>query len=498
MVKSFNAGDRELVLESDIACADPVYLLRTSATSVAYSKNLIAILDVAKKEKLLEIDTKSMSFLLQSGVVPPPYTIYRNLYILSIGHKAKLKSVASNTEIEFFNDFPFYNHGRVAKAGFNANRLIELLASAIERRFDGLRSGFLYHSAGKDSNSIALALDRLGYQNKVDFITQDSPNNSLEPKISKKIAKKLGFSHTVLEPASIESDSSKEAVISFFKRSPLPSLDTVSLGYPLHQLQIPDIHSSNLIDGMGNDVYLGHIPAKWEYRNQFLSRFFSVALKFANKNYSASLAFFLSRTRAECTGINRMSYGDAKKIFSVVENVRGYWEGFDAQKLEYLDLRSAVRGVIHDQEVCIRKIRNFSTVSDSNLILPWADANVAEYMYHLNEKELFDRKALKNKLVLREMLFDKLGLNSDALGKMAYTVDSVAVVLQEKKWVKDIIQKCDLWDASCIGSYLDQLIVDAEGTKRYRNHAALIFYRLFMISGWWLYSDFLDHRRELS
>lgn len=71
---------------------------------------------------------------------------------------------------------------------------------------------------------------------------------------------------------------------------------------------------------------------------------------------------------------------------------------------DYLDLRTLVCGGIIGQEVFIRKVRNFCDSYKAHLALPWAAEPVAQYFSMLPEESLFDRSALKNKLVLREML----------------------------------------------------------------------------------------------
>lgn len=49
-----------------------------------------------------------------------------------------------------------------------------------------------------------------------------------------------------------------------------------------------------------------------------------------------------------------------------------------------------MRGVVLDQEVYTRKIRNHVDINNGNMILPWTNQKVAEYF----SKYLFDKKEL--------------------------------------------------------------------------------------------------------
>lgn len=56
------------------------------------------------------------------------------------------------------------------------------------------------------------------------------------------------------------------------------------------------------------------------------------------------------------------------------------------------------------------------------------NAKVANYFSKIPEIYLFDRSKLKNKLVLRKILKERIGLDSDALGKIGYSFDYASVL----------------------------------------------------------------------
>lgn len=62
-------------------------------------------------------------------------------------------------------------------------------------------------------------------------------------------------------------------VIVFFSKTPFPCTDNVTLAYANYAEQLPEFEGANIIDGMGNDVYIGHIPGAREFLAQQISRY---------------------------------------------------------------------------------------------------------------------------------------------------------------------------------------------------------------------------------
>jgi asparagine synthase (glutamine-hydrolysing) len=91
----------------------------------------------------------------------------------------------------------------------------------------------------------------------------------------------------------------------------------------------------------------------------------------------------------------------------------------------------------------IRKVSNFTEVFNANLVLPFADEDSAEYVGSLDEAEVFDKKNFKNKLPLRKLLYERLGLDSDKIGKYSYgfpTFEVLETLLKDR--VKEVILNC--------------------------------------------------------
>src|SRR5690606_2565672 len=102
---------------------------------------------------------------------------------------------------------------------------------------------------------------------------------------------------------------------------PLPCTDNVSIAYPLYVAQQPCLQRCNIVDGMGSDVYIGHVPGIKEYNRQRFSPLLS-KLGFISK-YTASYSILrrLVRTRAECTGLSGFAPRDAGRIYKNHEDI---------------------------------------------------------------------------------------------------------------------------------------------------------------------------------
>ncbi len=486
MISKYTEKYGTTVLASDPAAEHPLYLYwPKDKSTLLYSQSITELLDDPRVPKPLTISNEGVSFLLQSGVVPPPKTAYEDIYILGIGDQARVSAQNGKVEVEFTHEFPFLNGNRLPPDEMepDEDKILEMLAEATISRIDPSRPSFLFHSAGKDSNSIALALAEAGWQDKVTLISHKSKGKADESEISAKIANQLGFRHQVLHEVDTLGPAHKQAIQDYFVSAPFPCTDNVTLAYPLYACQVPDLKGANIIDGMGNDVYIGHIPSAREFRNQKLSRVLNKG-RFLSK-YARSESGFnrAGRSRAECTDMFGFSLADARLIFKGAYDVSYFWKEKDSDD-DYLDFRASIRGTIIDQEIFTRKVRNFSSASDSRLILPFANLSIAKYFSQLPEKHLFDRTTLKNKLILRKILKDRLGLDSDELGKFGFSYDSRSVVLQNWEDITAEISMCFLWDQEQTKKIVSRLKLSMLGKRKYSDLSGRLIYRLYLISSW--------------
>jgi len=493
MIKKYKLNDEAISLESDLAGEYPLYIyLSPNKDYLLYSKSIKVLLESQKVIKPLAVSKKGISFLLQSAVVPPPQTVYENIFIVGIGQKAMVRTINGKIDMTFSEMHPFLNANREEDSEVDEEYILEILADATVSRMEKGRENYLFHSAGKDSNSIALALSVAGYQNEITSVSYKGEGEKDESEIAKKIAKEFGFKHKIVYEPKILAKKDINNINSFFENSSFPCMDNATLAYPLYMNQL-DFTNSNIIDGMGNDVYMGHIPDAREFSKQKNFSRFHHLRPFSRKFSSASRIGIATTTRTEWVGLSGLSYGDVNKILKDSFDVYAYWKEVDKEHkdMDYLDLRSYIRGRVLDQEVFIRKVRNFADVTNSNLILPWTNQKVASYFSKLPEKSLFDRKPLKNKLLLRSILKDRIGLDSDKLGKKAYGFNAYGILMMMKNEVNQEILSCELWNEKELENLLSTLYKKIDAKHKSISRLKSIVQRLYLISIWYNKSKYV-------
>jgi len=496
MIYEFFPDQKKLKLKCDLAGECPIYIYWSkNSNRMLYSKSIKNLLKNDKITKPLKINYEGLNFLLQSSVVPPPKTIYNNIFILNMGDEAEVTTVDKKIEINFSHKFPFINTNRSKKDDIkpNENLILELIAKATLDRIDKSKPSFLFHSAGKDSNTIALSLAEAGWQDKITLITHKSKGKADESEISSQIAKKLGFRHMTLYQTEKFENQDKEAIKESFVNSNFPCVDSVSLAYPLYVNQLPELKNSNIIDGGGNDSYMTYLPKAYKLKCLALSRW-THNLSFMRQFLkSESLFTPVLRTPAEWCGMTGLSLYDTKKIIPNVVDVYDFWKHKSNlnKDLDLIDFNNSIQTTLRFSEISLRKVRIFADTINSNLILPFTNQHVAEYFANLPEKYLFDRKNLKNKLILRKMLKERIGLDSDAVGKMTFSHDTNIIVALNWKEITHEIEKCNLWNKQGIVDLINRLKKKMQSSSKYSNFSGVLIYRLYLISCWKNYCKYV-------
>jgi asparagine synthase (glutamine-hydrolysing) len=481
MIHKYRLHNQRIDIKSDLAAEFPIYIyLSDKRDYLLYSDSIDELLRSEEVVKPLEVRRESLSFLLQSGIVPLPNTIYENIFVVGIGDVAQVYTQDNEIKIDFEHTFPFLNKHREAQKSVSESTILELLAEATISRIDEKRPSYLFHSAGKDSNSIALALAEAGYQEKITFVTHRSKGVEDESVISKEIAKKLGFKHqTLYEPTQI-TQKEIDNLHFYFENIPFPCVDNVTLAYPLYAGEF-NFSNTNIIDGSGNDVFMGHIPSKQELRKQEIFSKFHFLRPFSHFLNSNKIKKVLS-TRSEWAGLSGINFGDTKKILEKAIDVYPYWAESDRRHKDwdYFDLRADIWGCMVESDKVMRKSRNIAHIYNANIIFPWTNANVAEYFSTLPASVMFNKDTLENKLVLRKMLKDRLGLDSTKIGKMPYSFDFFTILMLMKKEVFQEVLECQLWDRVAIEKVFTKLYKSAE----IKGKDKVLAQRLYLISIW--------------
>jgi asparagine synthase (glutamine-hydrolysing) len=501
MIKDITSNYSNVNLNSKFTNTVPTYIYWSEKKNILlYSDSIKELLDNNKVNKPLKIFSQSLSFLLQSGFIPPPRTIYEDIYILGIGDSVKIVNQNKKIKLKFEHHNPFLKVNETEKKNnsLNCEDFLQILATACLKQIDTSKPTFLFHSAGKDSNTIAASLALAGWQKKVTLVCHDHSGINHdhcgkiknESTISYKIAKKLGFKHIKLKDYDKKIDTVKKKEIhNIFLKSPFPCLDKVMLAYPLYVSQISELKNSNIIDGSGNDFYFGTPPSYKEKRFLLLSRIFQNFTIFRKLFKSENILSSLGRTSAEWAGgCNGFTYLESRKFYKPSKNLYNFWlnETLSRRHFNLIDFKTSIYTPWTIAEMHIRKVQNFADSVNSKLILPFTDRNVVSYITNLSEENLIDINNLKNKIFLRQLLKKYIGLDSDKLGKYGWGFHPIDLLFNNLDFYSAEITNCKLWEQDQIKTILERLIskaIKADSSYSAANARTYIL-NLYLISAW--------------
>lgn len=456
--------------------------------TVAFSRSLNALLASPRVVKPLRVSSHALSGLLQCGVVPSPQTIYSDVYLLGIGDSVDIVAERDKVRLLFSYEFPFLSHlrgERQVDRPFEQD-LLEALSAASLGQVRGDALTILFQSAGKDSNAIALALAEAGAQDQIQSVTYSAPGDRNEADIAGAIATRLGFAHQSIPlPEALEPEH-EAAFDQFFRESPLPSTDLAALAYPLVAAAF-GTRTLNVIDGAGNDVYFGSVPRRHELRRQRYWQLGSRVAPLFEALASESRIHQLKKCRAEYCGMSGFSKRDLFRIYSEAVDSREYWikRSRECRTWDYLDFRASILGGTIAQEVFARKVRNAADAFAWRAIFPWMNERVARLVFSVCREQCFDAVSLRNKVFLRALLRDRLGLDSDKLGKLSYAFDHAHVLNLLGPLVMDEILNCPYWQRDRVKAVVMRLRSHASGSGRRQGElSGVLLHRLYMISAW--------------
>ncbi|MFN4132408.1 MAG: asparagine synthase-related protein, partial [Caldimicrobium sp.] len=475
-----------ILLRGPITGGNPLYIyLSPKKDYLNYSEDLKSLLNASEVIKPLEINNEGISFLLQSGIIPTPYTIFKNLFVLSMGDEVIIEKKGNEIlNLKFFHTYYYFHWNRKNEKKGEGDYFLNLLKEAILKRLITDKEIFLFHSAGKDSNIIALALAESEVKDKVICLTLKGPPNKDESPIAKELAIKMGFKHITFELPNKITNSHIDFLRIYFKKMILPCTDGVSLVYPFYAMEF-DFKGVNLLDGSGVDVFAGHVPRKIEYQRQKVFTKLLFLRPLAEMLPTGNPLQKITLTKSEWIGLNGFTYLDTKKIFPRAKSVYKYWKEEDKKRKDwdYFDLKGDIWATYVEYGNVMRKVRILAEFCNANLIFPFTDENVAKYLATLCEKESFDRKTFKNKLFFRKILKEKLNFDVDKVRKFSYPLDTITLLKKMENYVKEEIFSCKLWDKKGIEKIFSRLLKEVDSKKASKSKRATnLILRLFLIS----------------
>lgn len=435
----------------------------------------------------IEVSPFGVSALLHNGLVPVPGTVYRGVHHLAMGDTASIRDDSGGLRISLTHDYPWLPDRSTGTNEPDTDVLLDLLTDATEQRLtDDGGGGVLMMSSGKDSIAIALALAEAGLRGVTTVTYRTGPDDP-EPPIARSIARRLGLEHRVVDLPT-ESEQVSEALLRFFRANVLPGTDLSQIPYVIALASV-GAAGGTVLDGGGNDPYMGYLPkgvelAKLRYRvrgrrsGRVAQRLGSVA---SPLNYAA-------RSAPESTLPGRTPrMHHVRELYPEAEDVYAWWHdvGEGLGRTDPQVLYSVVNERHTHPTQTVMKQRLAANAVGMTSALPWADRQIADYYFDLPVAYRYDTSSGENKVLLRQMLRERLAYDAAAVGKHYFEFDGARFVTENRDFVWSEIEASPLWDPAAlpmVRRWIER--VDAHPVTY---HAVLT---VFMISGWSNHSPF--------
>ena len=478
---------------------NPLYIfLVNSSKKILYSDDLIALLRHAEVHSSLNIDNVSISHLLQCGVVPPPNTVYKNLFLLGIGDTATISNYQESLVINFHHEFVYTEENLKKNKNhiFQEDVLFEKLASATRSQADMNKKINLFHTAGKDSNMIALALSRYFEPEQIRFVCHESEGESDESKISRDVAKKLNIEHLTIKANLALTKEYLWHVGEYFRNAPFPLLDNVTMAFPEYVMNYPDLSDSNIVIGDGNDTYMMSPPSHRDEIGILINKYFNTK-PLGSFVHSEHPLVQLCRTPFEWARMSGFNNEDSRALYDGFVSVNEHWYNM-RDKYRYssaLDIKSHSYACFIIYDVYIRKFRNYSSHINSNLIMPFFDPVVVDEIIKYNQNLIIDKTLRRNKPIFRQVIRKHLDIDSDTIGKKGYALNTVKFISENRRWISTQILECPLWNSAASEDIVDRLYASTMSMGWRSASAARLIHRILLISLWFNNSQYITNAK---
>lgn len=398
---------------------------------------------IAQKEQL-KVSQQSIQFFLRNSCVFPPYTIYSNVLMLPIGSSVEID--VENDIYKWTNDFHFLDEHSTQSSVPSTKKLKSLIGQAFTHLNDENRNLYMMQSAGKDSTAMLLGLHEQGIKN-VHCVTYEASFRDTESDAAKKIAESLGFKHTILYP-----DYKKEfdALLEYQENALNITGDFSMMPYVAANKSVFE-KGSIVIDGLGNDLYMGYVSNKLERRIMkcSLAAFnYMEPSKFTSSeviNYGLSSLFMqpyerlIPGTKLSSSEIESFTGNDFKD-----KHAPYFYQKYE--ELDQDDFRAAIRARFCDSTMFQMKAELTTNSFGNEVYFPFSHNELVNYYFNLPLDERYDKPNGVNKKLLRDMLNEYVDVDDFFKVKSGFRYNMQEFIAQNKARIKEEILSCDLLD----------------------------------------------------
>jgi Asparagine synthase len=422
------------------------------------------------------VDRAAISHLLHHSVVPVPSTCLTGLYVLSVGDRAFLIATDSGIELSFVNDFPYLEQRSSGRSAPETQRLLDRLTHAVQEVGRGGDSIALLMSAGKDSVPLALALAEAGLRDSVCITYRPQLKNESESSIAADFCGRLGLKHRIVQ-CPMDQHVLRTELDNWFKAMPLPVVDPTSFAVLLCAQQE---RRPVLMDGTGSDVYFGYVfrPLRTLILNlsratDRMPRLRAALCAIAEKGHR------VFAPRSVLCLPNNLHPRKTASFFPDVVDTLPFWteEAIHYHHLTHMDLERVMCRHFYEP-LFMLKTRTVAAHMGASAVFPWCDARVIEYVFNLPAAARFNLETGLNKVLVRQLLRERLQYDDALIGKMHFANDNYILFNLLRDYILEHVSACRLWNRSAVDlarRYLN--ITDSRPRLR-------PLFTLFVVSAW--------------
>ncbi len=399
---------------------------------------------IKEYETELKISKSSIQIFLRNGCIYPPYTIYSNVLMLPIGTKLTIDII--NNFYKWENDFCFFDQHSKQDSEPSTSKLKSLIANSFACLKKEIKPIYMMQSAGKDSTAMLLGLHEQGIQN-VHCVTYEANFRDTESDAAKKIAESLGFEHTILYP---NYEAEFDAFLEYQENSVNITGDFSMLPYIAANKSFFE-SDSLVIDGLGNDLYMGYVSNKLErsIMKCSLGNFnYLEPSKFTSNeviNYAISSIFMKPYERL---------FPGTRLSTNEIENfTHNKFIDYDAlyfskqyRNLDKDDFRAAIRARFCDSSMFQMKAELTTNSFGNEVYFPFSNKELVDYYFNLPLEDRYDKANRCNKKLLRSMLNEYVEVDDFFKVKSGFRYNMPEFITINREKIKNEIIECDLLD----------------------------------------------------
>jgi hypothetical protein len=173
-------------------------------------------------------------------------------------------------------------------------------------------------------------------------------------------------------------------------------------------------------------------------------------------------------------------------FFPDVLDTLPFWteEALNYHHLRHIDLERVTCRHFYEP-LFMLKTRTVASHIGASAVFPWCDAGVIEYVFNLPAAARFNLERGLNKVLVRQLLRERLGYDSALIGKRHFANDNYILLKILRDYILEHVSACGLWNQSAVD--LARLYLDStEARSRLRP-----LFTLFVVSAWFNLSRYV-------